>query len=177
MNSLQAKHALTSECPVICQGITYKCVSAIIYRKNKNKRVNKKIQWSVELTDKTAAHSVTIAPPERVHLPDTYDIGESTKVNDYIMISRLLFQEPYCSQLSLSAKLLYVALKELELRLCEFDSNKFTITDKELAENTGLPEKIIKKCKRELKQSLNDILKISVEKQKTVYEFTENNFL
>lgn len=175
MNSLQAKLALLKEWPVIYQGITYKCISAIIYRKNKNKRAKKKIQWSLELTDKTAAHSVTIVSPERVHLPDGYDIGESNNSNDFIKINRMIFQEPYCSQLSYTAKWLYIVLRDLELRLCEFDSNEFTRTDKELVEDTGLSEKTLKKCKRELKHSLKDILKISVKNQKTVYEFTDSN--
>ena len=176
MNSLIAKLALLKEWPVVHQGITYKCVSAIIYRKNKNKRVKKKIQWSLELTDKTAAHSVTIVSPERVHLPDGYDICESTKDNNFIKINRLIFQEPYCSQLSYHAKWLYIVLKDLEFRLCEFDSNKFTRTDKELMGDTGLSEKTLKKCKNELKQTLKDSLKISVKNQKTVYEFTDSNF-
>lgn len=62
MNNADAKNALMSECPVIYKGIVYKCVSGIIYRKSKKGRV----VLSLELTDKTATRSVTIAAANQV---------------------------------------------------------------------------------------------------------------
>lgn len=65
MTNEEAKNALMSGCSVVYRDIEYKCVSAIIYRKRK---FNKKdiIVPSVELTDKSAAHAVVIAPINRV---------------------------------------------------------------------------------------------------------------
>ncbi len=62
MSNEDAKNALKSRCPVIYNDIIYKCISAIIYRKSPKGR----IVLSLELTDRTAAHSVTIAPANRV---------------------------------------------------------------------------------------------------------------
>ena len=62
MTNDDAKRALMSECPVIHRNIVYKCVSGIIYRKSKKGRV----VLSLELTSKTAARSVTIAPANQV---------------------------------------------------------------------------------------------------------------
>lgn len=65
MTNADAKNALLSGSPVEYQGIEYKCISAVIYR---IKGVGKKkvIVPSVELTDKTAEYSVTIAPINKV---------------------------------------------------------------------------------------------------------------
>lgn len=67
MTNEEAKNALMSECPVMHEGIEYKCVSAIIYRK---KKIGKKkiVIPSLELTDKSAAGAVVIAPVNRVHI-------------------------------------------------------------------------------------------------------------
>ncbi len=62
MTNDEAKRALMRECPVIYKDIVYKCVSGIIYRKSKKGRV----VLSLELTDKTAARSVTIAAANQV---------------------------------------------------------------------------------------------------------------
>lgn len=62
MNNAEAKRAWWDESPVIYDGIVYKCISGLIYRKDKKGRA----QLSLELTDKTAAHSVTIAVANQV---------------------------------------------------------------------------------------------------------------
>lgn len=57
----EAKQALIEQYPVISNGIEYLYVSAIVYRRDKNKR----IAVTVELMDK-CGHSVTYAPIESV---------------------------------------------------------------------------------------------------------------
>lgn len=68
MDSSEAKRALMSERPVIHRDIEYKCVSAVIYRKKK-KGKRRTIDVTVELTDKSAEHSVSIAPINEVTFP------------------------------------------------------------------------------------------------------------
>ena len=60
MENKELKPALLSGCPVVYNGITYKCVSAIIYRRNGHK-----VDVAVELMDKHK-NSVTLANPARV---------------------------------------------------------------------------------------------------------------
>lgn len=68
MTNDQAKNAMFDGVPVVYDGIEYKCISAMIYRVKRVK--NKKyIIPSVELTDKTAAHSVIIVPINKVNFP------------------------------------------------------------------------------------------------------------
>lgn len=68
MTNDEAKNALMSGCPVVYQDIEYKCVSAIIYRKRIiGKR--KLVIPSLELTDKSAAGAVVIAPINKVYIP------------------------------------------------------------------------------------------------------------
>lgn len=57
MTNTELKEAMMAEEPVVCNGIEYKCISAIIYRKNGNG-----ITVQAELLDKTM-HSVSIASP------------------------------------------------------------------------------------------------------------------
>lgn len=61
MNNEDLRAALLSGEPVICKGIVYSCVSAIIYRKNKKGGV----YMQAELADKNS-NSVTITAPDRV---------------------------------------------------------------------------------------------------------------
>lgn len=60
MTNEELKAALFSGCPVEHNGITYKCVSAIIYRNNGGK-----LGVSAELLDKNL-NSVSIVEPGRV---------------------------------------------------------------------------------------------------------------
>lgn len=55
MTNKQLKQALLNQCPVDYKGITYKCVSAIIYRNIKGK-----IKTFAELTDRKNNNSVVI---------------------------------------------------------------------------------------------------------------------
>ena len=57
MTSEEAKKCLYSRNEVICNGITYKCITAIIYRLDES---GKRILVSAELLDKSK-NSVTIA--------------------------------------------------------------------------------------------------------------------
>ena len=68
MTNEEAKQALLSGAPVVYQDIEYKCISAVIYR---HRIFGKKdvIVPSVELTDKSAARAVVIAPIHRVMFP------------------------------------------------------------------------------------------------------------
>ena len=68
MDNSEAKRALMSECSIIHKDIEYKCVSALIYRKKK-KGKRRTIEVTVELTDKSAEHSVVIAPINEVTFP------------------------------------------------------------------------------------------------------------
>lgn len=61
MTSDEAKQAFFSGDPVESQGITHRCISALIYRRKDGKTV-----LSLELQDKNR-NSVTIADCERVH--------------------------------------------------------------------------------------------------------------
>lgn len=61
MNNEDLRAALLSGEPVVCKGIVYSCVSAIIYRKNKKGGV----YMQVELADKNG-NSVTIVAPNRI---------------------------------------------------------------------------------------------------------------
>lgn len=61
MTSDEAKQAFFNDDPVESQGITYRCISALIYRRKDGKTV-----LSLELQDKNR-NSVTIADCERVH--------------------------------------------------------------------------------------------------------------
>ncbi|MCF8018332.1 MAG: hypothetical protein K9L62_02915 [Vallitaleaceae bacterium] len=60
MTNQELKEAMMSEESVFYNGSEYKCVSAVIYRKNGNK-----IKIQAELTDKNA-RSVIIANPDKV---------------------------------------------------------------------------------------------------------------
>jgi len=62
MTNDQLKEALFSEKQVECNGILYKRISALIYRKNEKGG----LRVQVELED-MKAHSVTIAEPSRVN--------------------------------------------------------------------------------------------------------------
>ncbi|OGO90320.1 MAG: hypothetical protein A2Y17_12185 [Clostridiales bacterium GWF2_38_85] len=62
MDSQELKQALLDGSPVSCNGINYKCVSAIIYR-----AANGKIFTAAELLDKNR-NSVSIVEPARVEL-------------------------------------------------------------------------------------------------------------
>ena len=57
----EAKAAYYAETPVICRGIKYERISALIYRKPKGERPH----MELELYDK-CKHSVSIAPPDIV---------------------------------------------------------------------------------------------------------------
>ena len=59
MTNEELKQALMSKCEVKHKGITYKCVSAIIYRNRDGK-----IDVSVELTDRKQNKSVSIVDPK-----------------------------------------------------------------------------------------------------------------
>lgn len=61
MTSDEAKQAFFNGDPVESQGTTYRCISALIYRRKDGKTV-----LSLELQDKNR-NSVTIADCERVH--------------------------------------------------------------------------------------------------------------
>lgn len=61
MTNEELKQALMSECEVKHKGITYKCVSAIIYRKR-----NGKVDISAELTDRKQNKSVSIVDPKLI---------------------------------------------------------------------------------------------------------------
>lgn len=61
MTGEEAKRALLEQHPIVNNGIEYLYVSAIIYRRDKNKR----IAITLELMDKSG-HSVTYAPIESV---------------------------------------------------------------------------------------------------------------
>lgn len=61
MTNLEAKDAMLNRTPVICNGITYRCISAIIYRPSDSGEIN----VTVELLDKSN-HSVTITNPKDV---------------------------------------------------------------------------------------------------------------
>lgn len=60
MTTQELKEALVNKCPVKCNGITYKCVSAIITRYKNNQFI-----ISAELTD-IHDNSVSIAEPHRI---------------------------------------------------------------------------------------------------------------
>lgn len=60
MSNRELKEVMMAEEPVIYNDIEYKCISAIIYRKNESG-----VGIQVELTD-GKAHSVTIARPDRI---------------------------------------------------------------------------------------------------------------
>lgn len=60
MTSAELKEALMTEEPVVCNGIEYRCVSAIIYRKHGGG-----FMVRAELLDKNK-NSVTIAEPHKV---------------------------------------------------------------------------------------------------------------
>lgn len=60
MTNQELKEAMMSGKCVLYNGAEYKCVSAIIYRRNGNK-----IKIQAELTDKNA-HSVSIVNPDKV---------------------------------------------------------------------------------------------------------------
>lgn len=62
MTNDQLKEVLFSKKPVECNGITYRRISALIYRKNEKGG----LRVQVELED-MKAHSVTIAEPSRVN--------------------------------------------------------------------------------------------------------------
>ena len=61
MTNEELKQALMSKCEVIHKGITYKCVSAIIYRNR-----NGKIDVSAELTDNVQTKRVSIVDPQAI---------------------------------------------------------------------------------------------------------------
>lgn len=61
MTNEQAKEALQNRTPVVCGGIEYECISAIIYRYDDRGR----FLVSAELRDKKA-NSITIALLEQV---------------------------------------------------------------------------------------------------------------
>lgn len=58
----EAKAAFKEQCPIRCGGITYKHISALIYRMNQD---HSGTVLQVELLDR-AGHSVTIAAPDRI---------------------------------------------------------------------------------------------------------------
>lgn len=60
MNNQELKEALLQRFPVVCRGVTYDQVSAIIYR-----AVNGQIVVTAELMDKNV-NSVTIVDPKNV---------------------------------------------------------------------------------------------------------------
>lgn len=62
MKSEELKEALLNSQPVKHGEITYKCISAIIYRKDPDEGT---IKVTAELTDKTG-RSVSIAEPEKI---------------------------------------------------------------------------------------------------------------
>lgn len=59
----EAKAAYYAETPVVCKGIKYERISALIYRKPKGERPC----LELELYDK-CGHSVTIAKPNKVNV-------------------------------------------------------------------------------------------------------------
>ncbi len=61
MTNEELKQALMSKCEVTHKGITYKCVSAIIYRNR-----NGKIDISAEVTDKKQNKSISIVDPKLI---------------------------------------------------------------------------------------------------------------
>lgn len=62
MTDLEAKAAFLEKCPIICAGITYQRISALIYRE---KRDYPGITLQVELLDR-GGNSVTITAPDRI---------------------------------------------------------------------------------------------------------------
>ncbi len=62
MTREELKRAFNEQCPVIHNGIEYKQISALIYRRNPGGRG---LIVQAELLDRTG-HSVTIAPPDRI---------------------------------------------------------------------------------------------------------------
>lgn len=61
MTMEELKTAFFDQTPVASGGITYKCISALIYRRSK-----KGLVIQAELLDK-CGHSVTIITPERIN--------------------------------------------------------------------------------------------------------------
>ena len=70
----------------------------------------------------------------------------------YLQLSRHLFADKY-KNLSINAKWLYVVLNELEQRYTGKDANWFFRTDADLAVDSGMSEKTLKRAKAELKES------------------------
>lgn len=60
MELAELKEAFRSGAPVVCEGITYGCISALIYRRAGGQSI-----VQAELSDRNG-NSVTIAPPNRV---------------------------------------------------------------------------------------------------------------
>lgn len=61
MTNEELKEALMSQCEVKHKGITYKCVSAIIYRNRDGK-----IDISAEVTDRKQNKSISIVDPKYI---------------------------------------------------------------------------------------------------------------
>jgi hypothetical protein len=57
---MELKEAMMNEYPVMFNGVEYKCISGIIYRKNRNE-----VEIRAELLDKTM-RSVSIVHPSRI---------------------------------------------------------------------------------------------------------------
>lgn len=64
----------------------------------------------------------------------------------YLQLSRILFNEPY-SRLPISAKWLYVTLKELEHRFTGADRDSFWRTNDQLAKDMGVSINTLKRAK------------------------------
>lgn len=62
MTNAELKDAMMAEEPVICGGIEYKCISALIYRKSES---GSGVRVQAELLDKSK-NSVSIADPKWV---------------------------------------------------------------------------------------------------------------
>lgn len=69
----------------------------------------------------------------------------------FLQLTRELWQEPF-SDLSVSAKWLFVTLNELEQRFTGKDEDFFFSTNEDLSMYSGLHVNTIKKLKRELKE-------------------------
>lgn len=70
MTNEELKEALMSKCEVKHKGITYKCVSAIIYRNR-----NGKVDVSAEVTDRTQNKSVSIVDPKFIEFAGGIENG------------------------------------------------------------------------------------------------------
>ena len=79
--------------------------------------------------------------------------------NEYFMqVSRRIVNDEKYKGLSLSARWLYLVLKELEHRFCSAEKHFFLRSDEQLAEDSGMCIATIKRAKKELKNT--DLVKI-----------------